>query len=73
MSGNHALRFWGDDPYLICDCGHLVDAMNGHVFKPGAVDCNLGAQRVGDECQNATPGHQDGNPMQPDYTRSTDD
>jgi hypothetical protein len=32
----HAWRFWGDDPYLICDrCGQLQDALSGRVIREG--------------------------------------
>lgn len=31
----HSWKFWGDDPYLICECGEIRDALNGTVIKKG--------------------------------------
>ena len=32
----HAWSWWGDDPYLICDCGAIQDALTGRTIKEGA-------------------------------------
>lgn len=34
MSGHqHSWRFWGDDPYVICDCGEVQDAISGQIIR----------------------------------------
>ena len=31
----HVWRFWGDDPYVICECDEIRDAISGRVIKEG--------------------------------------
>lgn len=32
----HHFSFWGDDPYLICECGQVLDALTGRLVRPAA-------------------------------------
>lgn len=31
----HSWSWWGSDPYLICACGAIQDALNGRIVKEG--------------------------------------
>lgn len=31
----HRWRFWGDDPYVVCECGESRDAITGLIVRDG--------------------------------------
>lgn len=49
----HNQRFWGDDPYLICDCGKIWDALTGKEIVSPTVQESEG---VSEDAPNDTDG-----------------
>lgn len=49
----HNLRFDGDDPYVICECGYRADAISGKEIKPRAATPNK-KQELREKIENIT-------------------